>query len=58
LTTKEIKEVIPNESLALALNKVDRVIYAQVESEKEPFVQLEKFSEEKYHEKLEEIKNG
>jgi hypothetical protein len=58
LTTKEIREAIPNDSLALALNKVDRVIYAQAESEKDPFIQLEKFSEDKYHEKLEEIKNG
>jgi hypothetical protein len=58
LTTKEIREALANEELALALQRVDRVIYAGGEVLREPFEQLRKFSEEKYHEKLEEIKNG
>lgn len=58
LTTKEIREALQNESLAVALKNVDGVIYADRNSEREPFEQLRKFSEEKYHEKLEEIKNG
>ncbi|MFM7859136.1 MAG: hypothetical protein ACKO96_46240 [Flammeovirgaceae bacterium] len=58
LTTKEIREAVGNDNLALALKDVDRVIYAGTGSERGPFEQLRKFSEEKYHEKLEEIKNG
>ncbi|MFN7329394.1 MAG: hypothetical protein ACK5UP_07805, partial [Bacteroidota bacterium] len=58
LTTKEIREALANEELALALQRVDRVIYAGAEVVREPFEQLRKFSEDKYHEKLEEIKNG
>lgn len=58
LTTKEIREALANEDLALALQRVDRVIYAGGDAAREPFEQLRKFSEDKYHEKLEEIKNG
>jgi hypothetical protein len=58
LTTKEIHEAVGNDNLVLALKDVDRVIYAGINSEREPFEQLRKFSEDKYREKLEEIKNG
>lgn len=58
LTTKEIRETQNDEHLAIALQRIDRMIYAGGYSAREPFDQLRKFSEVKYHEKLAEITNG
>jgi hypothetical protein len=57
-TSKEIKEREKDERLGNALSAIDRMIYANVPGEKEYFLNLKNYSEDQFHKKLEEVKNG
>ncbi len=58
-TTKEIFELVKDEKLASALKQIDRTIYRESnELPKDPLLELQNYSEQQYHNKLEEIKNG
>jgi hypothetical protein len=48
----------PNEKLQISLQMVDRVIYGNQTAVQEPLESLKKFAEERFHKKLEEVKNG
>ncbi len=57
-TSKEIKEREQDERLGNSLSAIDRMIYANVPGEKEHFINLKSYSEDQFHRKLEEVKNG
>jgi hypothetical protein len=57
-TSKEIRERENDERLGNALSAIDRMIYANVPGEKEYFLNLKNYSEDQFHKKLEEVKNG
>lgn len=59
-TTKEIREVVPNQSLNDSLRSIDRAIYAgMVEEQMQKNLQaLKAYAQEAYDKKVEEIKNG
>jgi hypothetical protein len=57
-TTKEIREREQDERLGNSLSAIDRMVYANVPGDKEHFINLKSYSEDQFHLKLEEIKNG
>jgi hypothetical protein len=57
-TTKEIRERDHDERLGNSLSAIDKMIYANVPGDKEHFYNLKSYSEDQFHKKLEEIKNG
>ena len=58
-TTKEIFQQVKDEQLAKALKKIDRNIYGDgIGLEKDPMLQLQQFSEQRFNEKVQEVKNG
>ncbi len=58
-TTKEIFQRVKDEPLASALRKIDWDIYGEGQGiDKEPLIQLRQFTDRKFNEKLEEVKNG
>jgi hypothetical protein len=57
-TSKEIREREKDEKLGSALSAIDRMIYANMRGEREHFLNLKNYSEDQFHRKLEEVKNG
>ena len=58
-TSKEIFNLVRDESLAQALGQIDRSIYSDRRSlEKETLTELQKFTEQKFNEKVQVIRNG
>jgi hypothetical protein len=57
-TTKEIREREKDERMINSLSAIDRMIYANVPGDKEHFINLKSYSEDQFHQKLEEVKNG
>lgn len=59
LTTKEIHSVIKDETLQQALHRIDRTAYSgQRGPEKSPFFHLQRFSDQQFNKKVEEVKHG
>lgn len=58
LTTRETMEMEPNEILGTSLQRIDRAIYGNQTIVHEPLQALKKIAEERFHQKLEELKNG
>lgn len=60
LTSKEIQMVYPDKELTDSLHNIDRVIYGRFEDTSIPgsFDYLRRVSEDSFHNKVEEIKNG
>lgn len=58
-TTKEIFQRVKDETLAGALRKIDWDIYGKGKGiEKDPLIQLQQFTDRKFNEKVQEVKNG
>lgn len=58
-TTKEIFQRVKDESLASALRKIDWDIYGEGHGiEKDPLDQLQQFTDRKFNEKVQEVRNG
>jgi len=58
-TTKEIFNMVRNEKLANALKQIDRTIYREGQKlEKAPLLELQQYTEKKFQDKLEEVRNG
>lgn len=58
-TTKEIFQRVKDETLAGALRKIDWDIYGDGQGiEKDPLIQLQQFTDRKFNEKVQEVKNG
>ncbi len=59
-TTKEIREVLPSESLNQSLKMIDRAIYAGSAEEQlqKSLQELKNYAQQAYEKKVEEIKNG
>lgn len=58
-TTKEIFQRVKDEPLAGALRKIDWDIYGDGHGiEKDPLIQLQQFTDRKFNEKVQEVKNG
>ena len=58
-TTKEIFQVAKNEKLRAALGKIDKTIYGGREALASTAMNdLREYTEEKFHDKVEEVKNG
>lgn len=58
-TTKEIFQRVNDEPLANALRKIDWDIYGEGRGlEKDPLMQLQQFTDRKFNEKVQEVKNG
>lgn len=58
LTTRETMQLEPNEQLGHDLQMVDRAIYGNQTAVLEPLQKLQKFAEERFQKKLEEVKHG
>ncbi|HNP08474.1 MAG TPA: hypothetical protein PKN99_12655, partial [Cyclobacteriaceae bacterium] len=58
-TTKEIFLMVKNEKLAGALKQIDRTIYSGArELESTPLYDLKEYTDQKFHDKVQEVKNG
>lgn len=58
-TTKEIFQRVKDETLASALRKIDWDIYGKGKGlEKDPLIKLQQFTDRKFNEKVQEVKNG
>lgn len=58
-TTKEIFQMVRNEKLANALKQIDRTIYSGGRALKStPLYDLKEYTEQKFHDKVQEVKNG
>ncbi|MCB0491126.1 MAG: hypothetical protein KDC93_01795 [Cyclobacteriaceae bacterium] len=58
-TTKEIFQMVKNEKLAGALKQIDRTIYSGSQTlESAPLYDLKEYTEQKFHDKVQEVKNG
>ncbi|MFZ1807764.1 MAG: hypothetical protein WAU36_11100 [Cyclobacteriaceae bacterium] len=58
-TTKEIFLMVKNEKLAGALKEIDRTIYSGRRTlESAPLYDLKEYTEQKFHDKVQEVKNG
>ncbi|MEQ9412238.1 MAG: hypothetical protein RIF39_00335 [Cyclobacteriaceae bacterium] len=58
-TTKEIFLMVKNEKLAGALKQIDRTIYSGGRTlESAPLYDLKEYTEQKFHDKVQEVKNG
>lgn len=58
-TSKEIFQLVRDESLAKALQKIDMTIYRQSNGlEQEPLMELQRFSQDQFNQKVQELKNG
>ena len=60
LTTKEIQTIYPDKDLKTSLIRIDRAIYGGLQFGEVPesFDYLRRVSEDSYHTKVEEIRNG
>lgn len=58
LTTRETARIIAEQSLKQSLQAIDRAIYGNQEVSIQPFETLRSFAEQKYMNKLEEVKHG
>lgn len=58
-TTKEIFQLVKDESLGKSLKTIDHVIYSnEVSLDNDSFSSLRNFSEQRFQQKLQEVKNG
>jgi len=58
-TTKEIFQMVKNEKLGAALKQIDRTIYSGTKAlESSPMNDLKEYTEQKFHDKVQEVKNG
>ncbi|MGE0587641.1 MAG: hypothetical protein AB7O48_03650 [Cyclobacteriaceae bacterium] len=58
-TSKEIFHLLHDQSLADALKKIDKTIYRESSQlEQEPLLELQRFSQDQFKQKVEELKNG
>ncbi len=58
-TTKEIFQMVKDEKLAGALKQIDRTIYSGGRTlESAPLYDLKAYTEQKFHDKVQEVKNG
>ena len=58
LTTRETMQLEPNEHLGHDLQMIDRAIYGNQSAVLEPLQKLQKFAEERFYKKIEEVKHG
>ncbi len=58
-TTKEIFQLVKDETLATALRQIDKNIYRESEAlAKDPLLELRQYTEKQFHHRLEELRNG
>ncbi|MBX2942167.1 MAG: hypothetical protein KF860_07460 [Cyclobacteriaceae bacterium] len=58
-TTKEIFQMVKNEKLRAALKQIDHTIYSgRKPLESTPMNDLKEYTEQKFHDKVQEVKNG
>lgn len=57
-TSKEIREREQNEELGNTLKNIDRMIYARLGEDKSSFANLLQYGEQKFQQRMEEVKNG